>query len=203
MAKAPSKTDLRRDDLRARLTDQAEQVIATQGLAALKARDLAAQAGCSVGAIYNVFADLNQLVMAVNGRTFRRLGAAVTDSIAGQDQHPRDCLITMSQAYLHFAAANTPAWRALFDLEMSVDAPVPGWYLAELADVFALISAPLTRIFPDWPPARIDLMTRALFSSVHGIVLLGLEKRISAVPLDRLEQMIAVVLGQLTGDAAP
>lgn len=203
MAKAPSKTDLRRDDLRARLTDQAERVIATRGLAALKARDLASDVGCSVGAIYNVFADLNQLVMAVNGRTFRRLGAEVSASLAGPDLAPRECLITMSRAYLHFAAANTRAWRALFDLEMAADAPVPDWYLAELAALFALISAPLRRIFPDWSPGQIDLMTRALFSSVHGIVLLGLEKRISGVPVDRIEEMIAVVLGTVTGDPVP
>ncbi|MDR7125697.1 TetR/AcrR family transcriptional regulator [Pseudotabrizicola sp. 4114] len=203
MAKAPSKTDLRREDLRTRLTDQAERVIATQGLAALKARDLASDVGCSVGAIYNVFADLNQLVMAVNGRTFQRLGEAVTASIAGRDLAPRDCLITMSQAYLQFAASNTKVWRALFDLEMAADAPVPDWYLAKLGALFALISAPLRRIFPDWSPGQIDLMTRALFSSVHGIVLLGLEKRISGVPVERIEQMIAVVLGNVTAGAAP
>ena len=207
MATAPSKTELRHADLRTRLTDQAERVIAKQGLAALKARDLAAEAKCSVGAIYNVFADLNELVMAVNARTFRRLGAAVTTSIApsimGRDLPPRDCLIAMSHAYLHFAAANTQAWRALFDLEMASDAQVPAWYLAELDALFALISAPLARIFPDWPASQIDLMTRALFSSVHGIVLLGLEKRISGVPIDRIEQMIAVVLTNVATHPPP
>ncbi|MDP2081431.1 MAG: WHG domain-containing protein [Pseudotabrizicola sp.] len=200
MASAPSKTETRRDDLRTRLIDHAEAVIAAQGLAALKARDLAKLAGCSVGAIYNVFTDLNAVTMAVNGRTFQRLGAAVSASMAGQDLTPRDCLITMSHAYLHFAASNTKAWRALFDLEMSIETQVPAWYLAELAALFALISAPLARIFPDWPAARIDLMTRALFSSVHGIVLLGLEKRISGVPVDKIEQMIAVVLANITAD---
>ena len=53
---------------------------------------------------------------------------------------------------------------------------------------------------PDWPDDRIDLMTRALFSSVHGMVLLGLERRISAVPLDRIEDMIAVVLRNVTSE---
>jgi AcrR family transcriptional regulator len=198
MARIPGKTEARRDDLRLRLIDHAEQVIATQGLSALKARDLAKLAGCSLGAIYNVFTDLNELVMAVNGRTFQRLGVAVSTSIAGRDLAPRECLITMSHAYLHFAAQNTKAWRALFDLEMSVETQVPDWYLAELAALFALISAPLTQIFPDWPASRIDLMTRALFSSVHGIVLLGLEKRISGVPVDRIEDMIAAVLANIT-----
>ncbi len=198
MAKTPTKTEARREDLRARLTDIAERVIAEQGLPALKARDLAAEAGCSVGAIYNAFADLNDLVMAVNGRTFQQLGAAVTASLDGRALPPRDALITMSHAYLHFAATHTRSWRALFDLEMSTDAAVPDWYLAELAKLFAIIAAPLRQIFPDWPAAQIDLMTRALFSSVHGIVLLGLERRISGVPTDQIERMIAVVLSNLT-----
>lgn len=200
MPKKPTKTDQRREDLRARLLDIADRIIAEQGLSALKARDLAAQAGCSVGAIYNVFADLNDLVMAVNGRTFQRLGAAVKASIDAQALPPVQCLITMSHAYLHFAAAHTRSWRALFDLEMSTDAQVPDWYLAELAKLFAIIAMPLRQIFPNWPAAQIDLMTRALFSSVHGIVLLGLEKRISGVPTDRIEQMLAVVLSNVTSD---
>jgi hypothetical protein len=32
---------------------------------------------------------------------------------------------------------------------------------------------------------------------VHGIVLLGLQNRISGVPFDHIEQMIAQVLGQV------
>ncbi|PJF11096.1 TetR/AcrR family transcriptional regulator [Pseudorhodobacter sp. MZDSW-24AT] len=203
MTKAPSKTEMRRAALRDRLIDHAEEIIARDGLAALKARDLAGLAGCSVGAIYTVFPDLNALVMAVNGRTFRRLGAAVSASLGAQDSAPQDSLICMSQAYLAFAAENTQAWRALFDLEMSVEQPVPAWYLAELAALFALIAAPLRRIFPDWSAPQIDLMTRALFSSVHGIVLLGLEKRISGVPVDRIAQMIAVVLANVTDRPAP
>ena len=40
-------------------------------------------------------------------------------------------------------------------------------------------------------------MTRALFSSVHGIVLLGLERRISGVPPEKLERMIELVLSNI------
>jgi AcrR family transcriptional regulator len=200
MSAPPTKTELRREDLRARLVAIAERTIDAQGLAALKARDLAAEAGCSVGAIYNVFADLNELVMAVNGRTFRRLGAAVTAATA-PDLPPQQALITMSHAYLHFAAANTRSWRALFDLEMSTEQEVPDWYLAELAHVFALISAPLRRHFPGWSDKQVDLMTRTLFSSVHGIVLLGLERRISGVPMDQIEAMIQILLSNVTSQS--
>lgn len=203
MTRPPASTEERREALRQRLIDIAERRIAADGLAALKARDLAREAGCALGAIYNVVADLNELVMAVNGRTFRRLGAAVLASLDGPALPPEQQLVTMSKAYLRFAADNTLSWRALFDLEMSVESRVPDWYLAELAGLFGIIAAPLRQIFPGWTQGQIDLMTRALFSSVHGMVLLGLEKRISGVPIERIEQMIAVILSSVPAATPP
>ena len=52
-------------------------------------------------------------------------------------------------------------------------------------------------LFPDLDRAEMDLMTRALFSSVHGIVTLGLENRISGVPPEQIERMIAQVLSRI------
>ena len=193
-----SKTEQRRQDLRDKLTDAAESIITTKGAGEVKARELAKLADCSVGAIYNAFGDLNDLIMAVNGRTFRALGSHVSSALDGHNVPPQQQLIIMSHAYLDFAAKNTLTWRALFDLQMSTDMKVPDWYLRELGQVFALIAAPLRILFPNWDKPKIDLMTRALFSSVHGIVLLGLEKRISGVPMDQIEDMIAVVLANVT-----
>jgi len=194
MAQPPRPVQDRHDDLRTRLTDIAEATIRESGLAAVRARDLAGQAGCSVGAIYNVFTDLNGVVMAVNARTFLRLGAGVAESVAGQGGlTPTERLIRMAHAYLHFAVANPREWRTLFDLQMTTDT-VPAWYLAELQQLFSQIAAPLTELFPDRDAGAIGLLTRTLFSAVHGIVLLGLERRISGLPPERIEDMIALLL---------
>ncbi len=184
--------------LRERLVVAAEARIERAGLASLRARDMASDAGCSLGAIYNVFEDLNAVVMAVNGRTFRKLGTVVANSVADAASiAPTQRLIIMSNAYLHFAAEHKNLWRALFDLQMSSDGMVPDWYLAALRDLFQHIAEPLAEIFPDKNAADLDLMTRALFSSVHGIVLLGLENRISGVPIEKVEMMISQVLGEV------
>ncbi len=192
MAKA---TDQRRDALRDTLTDIAERQIRDEGLTSLRARPLAQEAGCAVGAIYNVFDDMTGLTLAVNGRTFRRLGTFVSEAVesnGGDD--PTDRLVTMALAYLQFASENPLLWRALFDVEMSADRDVPTWYMDELGRLFSIIAGPLSELNPEADAAEVDLMTRALFSSVHGIVLLGLEKRISGVPYDRIESMIEYVL---------
>ena len=120
------KTEKRRADLRVRITDAAQAAVIEGGIEAVKARDLAKQAGCALGAIYTVFDDRTDIILAVNSRTFARLGQHVTDAVKAQSANtPTDQLIVMAKAYLEFAAANAFAWRTLFEIEMSTDKTVP------------------------------------------------------------------------------
>ena len=187
-------TDERRDALRTRLTDIAERQIGTAGLRSLRARDLAAEAGCAVGAIYNAVGDLNELVLAVNARTFARLGQAVS---AARAETPHAKLVAMAQAYHHFAAENHLLWRALFDIERPEGATAPDWYLAEMGRLFAHIAGPLHSLFPELDQTDHALLTRALFSAVHGIVLLGLDDASAGVPRDQIDRMLALTLERL------
>src|SRR3954471_19900177 len=111
-----SKAAERRDKLREALIDAAERTIETHGLRALRARELAAEVGCAVGAIYNVVADLDELIYAVNARTLAALEATFT--AAGLEAEPPDGatarFVRLALAYLDFAAANGPRWRAVF-----------------------------------------------------------------------------------------
>lgn len=186
-------TSERRAALREKLVDLAQARIARQGLGAVKARDLAREAECSVGAIYNVFGTLDDLVLAVNGETFKALGTHVVAAIPKAGA-PVDRLIAMSEAYLDFAGLHPRLWRALFEVEMSTDGAVPEWYLGALDQLLTLIDAPIHEIFPDLDEAEVRVRTRALFSAIHGIVLLGIEKRISSVDEDRLSDMIKFIL---------
>ena len=139
------------------------------------------------------------LTLEVNVRTFERLGAHVRGTIAEKpDADPREILVTIAKAYLTFAIDNPNLWRALFEVDMSSEGEVPEWYLAELASLFSIISVPLAKLNPDADEKEIDLMTRTLFSSVHGIVWLGLERRLSGVPRERMEAMIEYLLMNVT-----
>ncbi|MEM9972304.1 MAG: TetR/AcrR family transcriptional regulator [Pseudomonadota bacterium] len=194
-------TDQRREKLRETLADIAERHVRDGGLSSLRARALAEEAGCAVGAIYNVFDDMTGLALAVNSRTFHRLGTFVSDAVArrgGTD--PTDRMVAMAMAYLQFATDNPLLWRALFDVEFAADRDVPEWYMEELSRLFAIIAEPLSELKPEADAEDIHLMTRALFSSVHGIVLLGLDGRVSIVPRDKIEDMIGFVLRGAAGN---
>ena len=102
-------------------------------------------------------------------------------------------LVRLALAYLAFAAANTPRWRALFDHRMP-GREVPDWYRNEQHRLFRHVEEPLRVLQPDVPPKRRALLARSLFSAVHGLVRLGLEEKLQAIPLTVLrEQMTFIV----------
>jgi AcrR family transcriptional regulator len=195
------KVEARRAVLRDTLIAHAERRIQTNGLKNLRARDLAKDAGCALGAIYNVFGDLNDLVLAVNARTFKRLGSAVAETLADAPQDATQQLIVMSHAYHRFAAENFNAWRALFDIERPAGEAAPDWYLHEIGQLFAYIDAPLSVLFPNHTVETRTLLTKALFSSVHGIVLLGLDEASAGVPAAHLDEMISLIISQLASQS--
>ncbi|MCK0096513.1 TetR/AcrR family transcriptional regulator [Yoonia sp. F2084L] len=195
-----TKTEIRRQELRDKLILIAERTIAQKGLSALRARDLANEAGCAVGAIYNVFGDLTDLTLAVNARTFHRLGADVAEALADAPDDPVEQLVVMAQAYHQFAAQNHLSWRALFDIERAPGEAAPDWYLQEMGRLFVYISDPLAVIFPNRDAEELALLTRALFSSVHGIVLLGLDEASAGVSSENIDRMIALILRQFAAN---
>ena len=196
-----SKTEERRAALKEKLVVLAKAKIAAGGIGSLKARELAKDAGCALGAIYTVFDDLTALILAVNARSFEMLRTTVTAAVAqAGTQSPDQRLITMSLAYLQFAQSQPYLWRALFEVDLD-DGPAPDWYRAELGGLMALITEPMAEIFPELSAKETALTARAMFSSVHGIVLLGLDRATSGVPHDQIGAMITLVLTRVVRNA--
>ncbi len=176
-----------RDDLLARAT----RIISTQGLAQLRARDLAVEAGCSVGAIYNVFADLDALILAVNATTLQAIGARMARITAAT---PHECFAAMADAYLTYAIENPLRWDALFSHRLPEAAVLPDWFAAVQDQAFSHIETPLAQLRPDLSRGACHLLGRSIFAAVHGMVYLGIDNRLAPLGLAALRAQIGVVV---------
>jgi AcrR family transcriptional regulator len=195
------RTEERRQKLQDDLIDAAEAAIASGGLSALRARDLARAVGCALGAIYNVVPDLHALVFQVNSRTLAMIEGDIAASdrldvggaITASDHPAVVTLARLALAYFDFAAAHTMRWRALFDHHLPPGQAVPDWHLAEHQRLFLNIETPLRAIVPNADDTTYVLLARSLFSAVHGIVSLGLEEKLVPLPLVVLRQQTVTV----------
>jgi AcrR family transcriptional regulator len=195
-----SKALERRAKLRESLILAAEKSIAAKGLAGLKTRDLAREVGVANGAVYNLVADMDELILRVGSRTLMRLDAALTAAESKGPVAPNEILVRIALAYCDFAAENLELWRALFEHRMERGKPIPEWAVEEQMNLFRHIYRPLAALFPNRTPEELGVTARSLFSSVHGMVSLGLEQKLIAVPIAVLRREIAtIVKATLTG----
>jgi len=77
MSVAPSAMTRRREAQFEALMQSAEKRICEEGVGALKARDLAADIGVALGGLYNIVADMDDLMLRLAQRTMGRLDAAL------------------------------------------------------------------------------------------------------------------------------
>ncbi|MDI3563127.1 TetR/AcrR family transcriptional regulator [Bradyrhizobium sp. Arg816] len=181
----------RREKLRADLIQAAERMIAERGLAGLKTRDLAREIGCANGAVYNLVADVDELVLRVGSRTLLRLDKVLSAAVSADNPSPQETLVRIAIAYCDFAAENLELWRAMFEHRMEAGKEVPDWSVHDQLQLFRHIYTPLAALFPDRGAEELGITARSLFSAVHGMVALGLEQRLVAVPLPALRKEIA------------
>ena len=66
--------------------------------------------------------------------------------------------------------------------------------IADQMHLFRHIHQPLAALFPQQSFDEISVMARSLFSAVHGMVALGLEQKLIAVPLALLREQIATMV---------
>lgn len=192
----------RRARLREDLTEAAERRIADIGLDGLKARDLAREVGCALGAIYNVFPDLDALVIAVNSRTLAQFEAHLDASTSRRalDGEVEDAvcdLVRLAQAYLTFALENRRRWQALFQHRLAEGAELPDAYRAQQAKLFSRVEEPVRRLAPSLDAQSCALLGRSVFSATHGIVSLGLDEKLATLPpavlRDQLDKVVRAI----------
>jgi AcrR family transcriptional regulator len=189
-----SKALERREKLRETLILAAEQSVAAKGLAGLKTRDLARNIGIANGAVYNLVEDVDELILRVGSRTLERLDAALTAAETEGPAAPDQTLVRIALAYCDFAAENLELWRALFEHRMQRGKPIPEWAIEQQMNLFRHIYRPLAALFPNRSATELGVTARSLFSSVHGMVSLGLEQKLIAVPIAVLRREIATIV---------
>ena len=161
------------------LIEVARGEIEANGLISLKIRDVANAANCSIGSIYNEFGDFDGLILTVNRETVQRLDG-ILSAVPAEDAIGH--LFGLADAYLGFFTEHANLLRSLFEHRMENDRPFPDDLLEMVMRTFALMHAPMERLLPDRDPIEVALLARTMFSAVHGIISLGLEERMVAVP---------------------
>ena len=166
-----------REELREIALQAAEQLVAEHGLAGLSTRKVVSRIGYTVGSLYMVFRNLDDLIAQMNERTLEVLQARLLAAIADRPP-PATAIRALAQTYITFALAETPRWLAIYQHRMPEGQPLPESFTAKVAGMFELVQQQLALLCPRRSPEDIALAARALWSGVHGICILGFDQKL-------------------------
>jgi AcrR family transcriptional regulator len=193
------------EELRELILQAATELIEREGLAGLSAREIARRIGYSPGTLYNVFENLDDLVLNIEARLLDRLAARLAELPQAPD--PRQNVLQLARAYLAFTHENPKLWNLLFEHHMPAGKQVPAWYQTKLDELLGRIEASLAPLVAGGhDPQALKRAARVLWSGVHGITSLSTADKLSnitsesAAPL--VEDLVATYLAGLTRQAA-
>jgi AcrR family transcriptional regulator len=187
------KTARNRDEIRLKVLDAAEAIVAADGHAGLSARRVASAAGCAVGMVYLLFKNRDDMVLQINGRTIDQLYDHLRARYPENPQDaPEEALVALARAYIAYAQAETPRWSMLFEYVVPKGDEVPEWYRHKRARAFDLVKAALRAFTRD--EIRITHASHVLLSSVYGICALRFRQRLAFPGEQSPEEMVDMLV---------
>jgi len=164
---ARRKGGIDRDALREKLIAVAEALVLQGGPEALTARALATHIGYSLGHVYNLVEDLDELVLLVNGRTLERLYDTLEE--AAEKAKPGHKVHAIAAAYLAFCADNTRMWSLVLGHKLPEGRALPDEYAARISALPVLVATELKAMFPKRSSDMLKRDVASLWSALHGL----------------------------------
>ncbi len=176
------------DELRELILKSATELIEKGGLAALSAREIARAIGYSPGTLYNVFENLDDLVLTIEGRMLDRLSALLGAQSASSN--PRERIFHLAHAYLRFTHENPKLWNLLFEHHLPSDQQMPSWYQSKLEALMTLVEQALAPRMEGSSPDEVRRAARVLWAGVHGITSLSTADKLSTITTDTATPLV-------------
>ncbi len=178
------------EQLKEMILQVAVTLVAEEGLAALTVRRVAVNIGYTVGSIYMVFANMNDLIMHVKARTLEQLTLQLqqANTAASVDQQVRQLAFT----YLTFARQHYNCWQTIFNnLD---DKSIPVWYQQKLDAMLAPVELACKPLFPGQSDQQIQYAVKALWSGLHGVCLAALNGSFGNDGVENARRSVALLV---------
>ncbi len=187
------RSDHSREEIRQMALQAAESIVTEGGYKALSARKVASEIGYTVGTLYLVFENLDELVLHVNGRTLDLMNTWLEQRV-DVDRKSSETLCQLASSYIEFAEQNLSRWNMLFEYITEKGNQLPAWYEEKIGRVFRLIEKALPVINNPIDQASDEQIARVLWASVHGICTLRIRQRLDLAGGQSTEAMTHLLI---------
>lgn len=159
------------EELRELILSAARRVVEEDGISQPSAREIARVIGYAPGTLYNMFHNLDEILLHVEARIFAEMDAKLEASTSGYKG--RDAILKFADAFVGFSRDHPRLWALVLQHHTPPDETSPDWYLDKAF-------APLTRLerlfastFGSTNPEENTRRARLMWTSLQGLVQVG------------------------------
>jgi AcrR family transcriptional regulator len=201
------RSDHNRDELRSMALAAAYEIVVREGERNLTTRKVASRIGYSVGTLYLIFKNLDDLKLALNIQSITRLRRRLLE-VTGDIADPAEQLKAMAHSYLDFGLQRPNLWRLMFEHQMPDDDPMPEAITRETDALLNVLVDRFGQLMPGAEPQDVLQVTTAYWSALHGVTHLVITEKLKLGHVDSAHdvlqrQMDILFRGLTTSGAAP
>ncbi len=161
------RSDHSRDELYGMALAAAREIAETEGLRGLTVRRIAGKMGYAPGTLYNLFENLDDLILRLNGETLDTLYENLAK--IPLDGDPEAAARALAEGYIAFTRVHPKLWNLLFEHYLPEGKVLPEWHHEKIMRLLGLVEKTLGPLFPPGQEAERHHSARVLWSSLHGI----------------------------------
>ena len=155
------------EELRQLILDASKNIIERNGIAGLSAREIARMIGYSPGTLYNIFENLDDVLLTLQVQLLGSIADVLKQVPMGPE--PEKNVEALTDAYVGFAMDNRHMWNLLFAHSVPAASHIPSPFYDHLNCIAAMVCAALQPLVPERSPEALDTTARTLWAGVHGI----------------------------------
>ena len=168
-------------NLKTDILENGWRILVEKGRDALRLRDLAKENGCSVGTIYNLFENLDEIVLHLNLKCLDKMYSTLHQELTKEIQSQatlHEVLHKLGKTYIRFGLENPWMWKSLFE-NLAID-PLPAWYRDKVQAGIQFIEKAIQKAY-GLQAEKASRIVSFFWAAMHGMTSIMLNKKMEVV----------------------
>ena len=182
---------MEKDNIQKMLLEIGQKLVRVKGMEALTARKLAEASGCSVGAIYNQFSNMDNFVVVLNYMTLDALLQRLEKVPVTDDAHSD--MNNLMKSFSEFVMQEKNLWFMLYNFYLrSGKQAYSYFYLRKIVRIVTIVSRIIERTLPD-----MEFPERMLSSQILWLTMFALSPFLASNTLGSMPKIKSATLCQI------
>lgn len=183
------------EELRELILDATRRVVEVQGFHALSAREIAREIKYAPGTLYNMFSNLDEILLRVEARVLEELDEGLAKAIG--NKRDAEAVRRFAAAYVDFAFEHPRLWSLVQQHSLLDSKPAPSWFLERLYAPLSRLELVIGAMLEDADADEVSRSARMIWTAIYGALKVATTDKYGPLPATTTLNMVDTLVVQL------